>query len=67
VAGTLQGLKYLEGSYDRHILTRNLTVEDLTFGYGGWAPPLKGHGLGVRVDARALEQMTVERKEVRYD
>jgi muconate cycloisomerase len=67
VAGTVQGLKYVEGSYDRHILARNLTVEDLTFRYGGWAPPLKGHGLGVQVDDRALGRMTVARKEVLYD
>ena len=37
---------------------RNLTVEDLTFGYGGWAPALTGPGLGVRVDPEALERMT---------
>jgi muconate cycloisomerase len=67
VAGNVQGLKYVEGSYDRHILSRNVTVEDTTFGYGGWAPPMKGPGLGVRVDAGALARMTLDRKEVRYD
>jgi muconate cycloisomerase len=67
VASNLRGFRYVEGSYDRHILAKNLTVDDLTFGYGGWAPPLQGPGLGVRVDVRALNQMTLGRKEIRYD
>lgn len=67
VAGNVRGLRYVEGSYDHHILTQNLTVEDLTFGYGGLAPPLSGFGLGVRVDPEALERLTVKRQEIRYD
>jgi muconate cycloisomerase len=67
LASNVRGLRYVEGSYDSHILAMNLTRENLTFGYGGWAPPLKGPGLGVRVSARALGRMTVRREEVRYD
>ena len=50
VASRVAGLRYVEGSYDRHILAANLTRQDLTFGYGGWARPLSGPGLGVEVD-----------------
>lgn len=67
VAGLVDGFRYVEGSYDRHILKDNLTAEDPTFGFGGVAPPLGGPGLGVRVDPEALERLTVARREVRYD
>jgi muconate cycloisomerase len=67
VAGRVAGLRYVEGSYDRHILRTNLTSQDLTFRYGGWAGPLDGPGLGVEVDPAALEAMTVQTREIRYD
>jgi L-alanine-DL-glutamate epimerase-like enolase superfamily enzyme len=67
VASNLRGLRYVEGSYDRHVLSANLTVEDPTFGYGGRARPLDGPGLGVTVDPEALERMTVTHREIRYD
>ena len=67
VASRVRGLRYVEGSYDGFILAKNLTVQDLTFRYGGWAPPLSGPGLGVEVNPGALERMTVARQEVRYD
>ena len=41
VAANLRGLRYVEGSYDRHVLAANVTVEDITFGYGGRARPLE--------------------------
>ena len=47
VASRVAGLRYVEGSYDRHILAANLTATDLTFGYGGRARPLERAGLGV--------------------
>ena len=67
LASNVRGLRFVEGSYDGHILERNLTDDDLTFGYGGWAPPLTGPGLGVRVDPEALEALTVAREEIGYD
>jgi muconate cycloisomerase len=67
LASNVRGLRYVEGSYDRHILGRNITRDDPTFGFGGWARPIKGLGLGVRIDPTALEAMTVDRREVRYD
>jgi muconate cycloisomerase len=67
VASRVGGLRYVEGSYDRHILAANLTAQDLTFGYGGRARPIKGPGLGVKVDPAALEAITLSSREVRYD
>jgi L-Ala-D/L-Glu epimerase len=67
VASRVDGLLYVEGSYDRHILAANLTRHDLTFGYGGRAGPLKGPGLGVKVDPSALDAMTLLSREVCYD
>lgn len=56
--------RHLEGSYDRHLLGENLTVEDITFGYGGRALRLSGPGLGVTVDRRVLDRYTVEKREI---
>jgi L-Ala-D/L-Glu epimerase len=67
VAGRISRLRYVEGSYDRHILKANVTTQDITFGYGGRARPLTGPGLGVLVDEGALESMTRERREIFYD
>jgi muconate cycloisomerase len=67
VASRVDGLSYVEGSYDRHILRANLAQEDITFGYGGWARPLEGPGLGIGIDPGALARMIRERSEITYD
>jgi len=67
VASRVDGLSWVEGSYDRHILRANLTRADLTFGFGGWARPLAGPGLGIAVDPSALAAMVTERSEINYD
>jgi L-alanine-DL-glutamate epimerase-like enolase superfamily enzyme len=67
LAGNINGLRYVEGSYDQHVLKRNLIRENITFHYGGWAKPLTGQGLGVTVDPASLEAMTVSHREIRYD
>jgi len=67
LAANVAGIRYLEGSYDRHILAENLTTPDITFGYGGRAAPLAGPGLGVAVDPERLQRMTVARRELRHD
>ncbi len=66
-AGIVQNIAYLEGSYDRHVLARNLIVEDVTFGYGGRARPIAGPGLGVTIDAAALADLTTEQRTIKYD
>ena len=63
-ASNVTNLRYVEGSYDRHVLAKNLTTPDITFGYGGRAQPLIGPGLGVEVDPQALADLTVKRLEI---
>ncbi|MEM9658764.1 MAG: dipeptide epimerase, partial [Planctomycetota bacterium] len=55
-ASSVAEIWFLEGSYDRHLLLRLLTTEDITFGYGGVAPVLTAPGLGVRLDRAALDR-----------
>ncbi len=52
-------LRYVEGSYDRHLVRESLAMKDITFRRGGWAPALTGPGLGVTLDPEALERVTV--------
>jgi L-alanine-DL-glutamate epimerase-like enolase superfamily enzyme len=61
-ATSVAGIRYLEGSFDRLLVTERLTVEDLTFGWGGWAPALRAPGLGVTIDRGGLERVTVARE-----
>jgi muconate cycloisomerase len=62
-ASCVPGIRYLEGSYDHHVFRRLLTNEDITFGYGGRAPAILRAGLGVTIDERVLESVTVSRQE----
>jgi muconate cycloisomerase len=61
-ATSVAGIRYLEGSFDRLLVTERLTVEDLTFGWGGWAPALHAPGLGVTIDRGGLDRVTVARE-----
>jgi muconate cycloisomerase len=61
-AASVSGLRFLEGSYDRHLVREALGTRDFTFGWGGWAPALPGPGLGVTIDLRALERVTVRKE-----
>jgi L-Ala-D/L-Glu epimerase / N-acetyl-D-glutamate racemase len=58
-AASVAGLRYLEGSYDRHLVREALATKDLTFGWGGWARALPGPGLGITLDLQALQRVTV--------
>lgn len=58
-------IRYLEGSYDRFLVRERLSVEDMTFGWGGDAPALRGPGLGVTIDPAALQRVTVRRENYR--
>ena len=66
LASNLTGIRYLEGSYDRHVLKENPTNPDITFGYGGVARPIAGPGLGVAVDPDRLGRMTVARRDASH-
>ena len=61
-ATSVADIRYLEGSYDRHLVWESLAVEDLTFGRGGRAPALIGTGLGFALDPARLDWLT-QRKE----
>ena len=61
-ATSVAGIRYLEGSFDRFLVTERLTVEDLTFRRGGWAPALQGPGLGIQIDRSALERVTIAKE-----
>src|SRR5262249_22702491 len=58
-AASVGGLRYLEGSYDRHLVREALGTRDLTFGRGGKAAALSGPGLGVEMDEAGLARVTV--------
>lgn len=62
-ACSVANVRYLEGSYDRHVLAQLITNEDFTFGFGGRAPALTGPGLGATIQPEALQQMTVVRQD----
>jgi L-Ala-D/L-Glu epimerase len=61
-ASSARDIRYLEGSYDRHLVRETLSKEDLTFGWGGWAKALCGCGLGFAVDAGALERISIRKE-----
>lgn len=62
-AASVKDIRYVEGSYDRHLVREALAVDDITFGWGGWAPALAGPGLGITVDSAALKRVAI-REEV---
>jgi L-alanine-DL-glutamate epimerase-like enolase superfamily enzyme len=57
-ASSVDGIRYLEGSFDRYLVKEPLTIEDLTFGYRGFAPALDGPGLSVTIDEAAIARTT---------
>lgn len=61
-AGSVRDLRFLEGSYDKHLVKESLGTEDLTFGWGGWARMLPGPGLGIEVDSAALARVAVRQE-----
>ena len=61
-ASSVGDLRYLEGSYDRHLVKEPLGMEDLTFGRGGWAPALSAPGLGIMLDPEAVKRVTVRKE-----
>ena len=62
-ATSVKDLRYVEGSFDRHLVKYPLGTEDVTFGWGGWAPAIVRTGLGVGVQEEWIERLAV-RKEV---
>jgi muconate cycloisomerase len=63
-ASTVADLRYVEGSYDRHLLRDRLSSKSPGFGWGGWASALPGPGLGLTIDPQALKQMTLRKEPI---
>jgi muconate cycloisomerase len=61
-AASVADLRYVEGSYDRHLVREPLGTCDITFRWGGWAPALTEPGLGITVDPEALERVTIRKE-----
>jgi len=61
-ACAVRDLRYVEGSYDRHLVKESLGKRDITFRWGGWAKALPGPGLGVEIDPQRVERITVRRE-----
>lgn len=61
-ACSVDGMRYLEGSFDRYLVSEALTKDDLTFGRRGIAPSLTGPGLGITIDEAAVERVTVRKQ-----
>ena len=64
-ATSVDGLRYLEGSFDRHLVWERLSQEDITFsGRGGGAPALVGCGTGVSIDPARVDWVTVRKEKL---
>jgi muconate cycloisomerase len=63
-ACSVAGLRYLEGSYDRHLVREALGTRDITFRWRGRAPALAGPGLGIDLDSAALGRVTVRKEAI---
>ncbi|MBX3399360.1 MAG: dipeptide epimerase [Gemmataceae bacterium] len=61
-ACSVKDIRYLEGSYDRHLIAKNVILDDITFRRGGKAPMLVGSGTGVTVNPVLLDAMTVAKE-----
>jgi len=55
---------YHDGSYDEFLLKENTTVENISFGHGGIAGPLKGYGIGVNVNRHKLERLAMDSEKI---
>ena len=64
-ATSVAGLRYLEGSFDRHLVWERLSEEDITFSRrGGWASALVGCGTGVTIDPARVDWVTVRKEKL---
>lgn len=54
LAAAIPQVRFVEGSFGTHLLTEDVSEEDIRFGYGGKAPVLTGPGYGITVQERIL-------------
>ena len=64
-ATSVDGLRYIEGSFDRYLVWERLSQEDITFSRrGGRAPALVGCGHGVTIDPARVDWVTVRKEKL---
>jgi muconate cycloisomerase len=63
-AAHLPALTFAEGSFGTWLLTEDVALEDISFGYAGSAPLLRTRGLSVTVKDDTLERFAVEKIEL---
>lgn len=61
-ATSVKGIRFLEGSFDRHLVHYMLGEQDITFGWGGVAPALVGSGLGLKFLNDFIESRATKRE-----
>jgi muconate cycloisomerase len=61
LAALCPNLRYLEGAYDRYLLSDNVIEGHVGFARGGWSPLPAGPGLGIEVDRGRVERLAVDR------
>lgn len=64
-ACSVSDIRFLEGSYDKHLVRENLSKKDISFGWGGVAPAITGHGLGIAIDEAALARVSIRQEILR--
>jgi muconate cycloisomerase len=60
-ASMMKKPEYTDGSYDSHLLSGNITAEDISFEAGGRGRIITGKGLGFQVDEKKLKGFTDEK------
>jgi L-Ala-D/L-Glu epimerase len=61
-ATSVKDLRAIEGSFDRHLVQYPLGDEDITFGWGGWAPAIIRTGLGIGVQEDFVERLATRKE-----
>jgi muconate cycloisomerase len=64
-AAHVPSLAFAEGSFGTWLLTEDVSLENVAFGYGGRAPLLRTRGLSVTVKEEALERFAVAKIDLR--
>ena len=58
-ASILPKAVYVDGSYDRYLLSESITSENFSFGFGGVAEIKRGQGLGFIIDGTRLGRLSI--------
>lgn len=61
-ATSVKDLRAVEGSFDRHLVQYPLGDEDITFGWGGWAPAIVRTGLGIGVQEDFVDRLATRKE-----